>query len=163
MSPNGPIWDFLCDKPGEELLHHRIYVIWLNPYSLQNGCTCDPSTSSPRGFLQPTAPQHLALLSSLTSAIPLGGKWCLFVILICTTQFAFDLCDSQLVFFSCVTSIENVSQALFRASHKYRLVFLPCLSSSLMIIRCNQRQTNSFLQSLAYIMSGIVDIQVPEF
>lgn len=55
------------------------------------------------------------------------------------------------VFFSLVSSIENVSQALFRASHKYHLVFVPCLLSSLMTIRCNQRQTSSFLQSLAYV------------
>lgn len=79
------------------------------------------------------------------------------------SQFAFDLCDSQLIFFSCVSSVENVSQALFRASHKYHLVFLPCLLSSLMAVRCNQRQTNSFLQSLAYMVSGIMDMQVPEF
>lgn len=79
------------------------------------------------------------------------------------SQFPFDLSDSPLIFFSCVSSIENVSQALFRASHKYHLVFLPCVLSSLMIIRCNQRQTNSFLQSLAYMISGIMDMQVPEF
>lgn len=79
------------------------------------------------------------------------------------SRFAFDLPDSQLIFFSCVSSIEKVSQALFRASHKYRLVFLPCLLSSLMIIRCNQRHGKSLLQSLAYMVSGIVDMQVPEF
>lgn len=79
------------------------------------------------------------------------------------SRFAFDLRDSQLIFFSCVSSTENVSQALFRASHKYHLAFLPCLLSSLMTIRCNQRQSKSFLQSLACVVSGIVDMQMPEF
>ena len=72
------------------------------------------------------------------------------------TQSGFYLCDFQLVFFSGVSSIESISQALFHASHKYHLVLLPGLLSSLMAIRCNQRQTNSFPLSLAYVVSGII-------
>lgn len=96
----------------------------------------------------PQPPPHLALFSFAISGDLIGVKWYLFVILICTalmtglSKFAFYLCDSRLIFFffpSLVSSIENVSQALFRASHKYHLVFLPCLLSSLMTIRCNQR------------------------
>lgn len=141
---------FLWDKPGEELLGHRIYTIWLNPDSLQDGGTSALSHQLFRGFPITHSSQHVALLYFLTFTNLIGIKWCLFVISMCAApvtslnQFAFDLCDS-VTFFSCVSSIGNVSQALFRASHKYHLVFLPCLLSSLMAIRCNQRQTNSFL------------------
>lgn len=98
---------FLWDKPGEELLGHRIYTIWLNPDSLQDGGTSALSHQLFRGFPITHSSQHVALFYFLTFTNLIGIKWCPFVILICTApvtslnQFAFDLCDS-VDFFSLV-------------------------------------------------------------
>lgn len=143
----------------------------LNPAPLQNGY---PSTQPPtvqEVSCNPQPPPCLAVsqLCSICQShrckvIPLcyfnlycSDDWFKLVCLL-SVGLSVDFFSPSGVF-----SIENVSQALFRASHKYHVVFLPCLLSSLMTIRCNQRLTNYFLQSLAYTVRSIINIQVPEF
>lgn len=116
---------------------------------------------------QPTTPGDTPLSKS---ANLIHVKWCCFVILICPalltylSQCTFYQCDSQLIFFFLVCpQLKVFPRPFYRASHRYHLVLLPCLLSSLMAIRGNQRQTNSFLQSLAHTVNGVMNMQVPEF